>query len=184
MKVHVASTGLARFGKRPEGLVELLAEAGAEALAGVGRKPVDCLVIGNMAAGSLSGEENLTARIADRLGLDTSSGFRAEAASASGAAAFHAGVAMIASGSAERALVLAGEKMTSLPTDQVAAVLARSLAPSEMAIGATLPALGAVIAQLYLSKYGLEPGAMDAVTVAARAAAVHNPNAQFRTPVT
>lgn len=184
MKVHVASTGLARFGKRSEGLVELLAEAGAEALEGIGRKPIDCLIVGNMAAGSLGGEENLTARIADRLGLDAASGFRVEAASASGAASFHAGVAAVAGGSSERALVLAGEKMTSLPTDQVAAVLARSLAPSEMQIGATMPALAAVVAQVYLHRYGLEAEAMDAVTVAARTAAAQNPNAQFRVPVT
>jgi acetyl-CoA C-acetyltransferase len=184
LNVHVQATGISRFGKRAESLVELLAEAGTQALEGVGRKPIDCLIVGNMAAGSLGGEENLTARVADRLGLDAASGFRVETASASGAAAFHAGAGLVAGGTAERALVLAGEKMTSLPTDQVAAVLARSLAPSEMAIGATMPALAAIVAQIYLQRYNLSPDAMDAVTVAARAAAARNPNAQFQVGVT
>ena len=184
MKVHVTATGIGRFGKRSEGLVELLAEAGAEALEGIGRKTIDGLIVGNMAAGSLGGEENLTARLADRLGLDAAAGYRVEAASASGAAAFHAGVAAIAGGTFDRVLVIAGEKMTSLPTDQVAAVLAHSLAPSEMQIGATMPALAAIVAQVYLERHGLGPEAMDAVSVAGRAAAARNPNAQFRTAVT
>jgi acetyl-CoA C-acetyltransferase len=184
VKVHIASTGIGRFGKRAEGLVELLAEAGSEALEGVGRKAVDGLIIGNMAAGALGGEENLTARMADRLGLDAAGGYRVEAASASGAAAFHAGVAAIAAGAFDRLLVIAGEKMTALPTDQVAAVLAHSLAPAEMEVGATMPALAAIVAQVYLETHGLGPEAMDGVCVAARAASVHNPNAQFRTTVT
>jgi acetyl-CoA C-acetyltransferase len=184
VKVHVTSTGIGRFGKRPEGLVELIAEAGGEALDGIGRKPVDGLIVGNMASGSLGGEENLTARVADRLGLDAAAGFRVEAASASGAAAFHAGVAAVAGGSFERVLVVAGEKMTSLPTDQVAAVLAHSLAPSETEVGATMPALASIVAQVYLERHGLGPEALDAVTVAGRAASAHNPNAQFQSSVT
>ncbi|MGA7862192.1 MAG: thiolase domain-containing protein, partial [Thermoplasmata archaeon] len=69
MRVHVESTGLARFGRRPESLVELLAEAGSAALDGIGRKPVDAVFVGTMAAGSLSDVENVTGQLADRLGL-------------------------------------------------------------------------------------------------------------------
>jgi acetyl-CoA C-acetyltransferase len=183
MTVRVSATGVGRFGKRPEGLLDLMAEAGERALEGVGRKTVDLLIAGSMAAGPLGGVENLTSRLADRLGLETTSGYRVEAASATGAAAFHAAVTAVAAGRADRALVVAGEKMTDLPTADVAAVLARSLAPSESQIGATMPALAAVVSQLYLKRHGLAEDVFDAVTVLARRAGVRNPGAQFQTDV-
>jgi acetyl-CoA C-acetyltransferase len=184
MKVAVTATGVGRFGKRTESLVDLLCEAGREALEGIGRKPVDLLVVAHMAGGSFAGVENTAAKVADQLGLDTGAGFRVEAASASGAAAFHAAVALVAAGGFDRALVVAGEKMTDLPSAEAAKVLARSLAPMEIAHGATMPALAALVASCYLTRYGAAEDAFDAVTVAARAAAVRNPNAQFPTAVT
>lgn len=183
MTTHVSATGFARFGKRTEGLTELLEEAGEAALAGVGRRTVDLLVIGNMSGTALGGVENLTARLADRLGLDSASGYRVEAASASGAAAFQAAVTALESGRSERALVIAGEKMTGLPTSDVSRVLAQSLAPSEMAVGATMPALAAIIAQRYQARYSLPTSVFDAVSVAARRQGARNPNAQFRSEV-
>jgi acetyl-CoA C-acetyltransferase len=183
MKVAVTATGVGRFGKRKETLLELLCEAGREALDGLGRKPVDVLVVAHMAGGSLAGVENTVAKVADRLGLDAGAGFRVESASASGAAAFHAAVDLVRSGQYRRALVVAGEKMTDLPNAEVAKILAASLAPSESAHGATMPALAALVAGRYLERYDLPEEALDAVTVAARSAAAHNPNAQFPKPV-
>jgi acetyl-CoA C-acetyltransferase len=182
--VEVTGTGVGRFGKRTEGLVELLSEAGAEALERIGRKPVDLLVVGHMAGGSLGGVENTVAKVADRLGLDSGAGLRVESASASGAAAFHAAVALVAGGQYDRALVVAGEKMTSLPNPAVAKALSGSLATSEVAHGATMPALAALVAQRYLSRYELGEEILDAVSVQSRAASARNPNAQFSSPVT
>ena len=184
MRVHVESTGLARFGRRSEPLVDLLAEAGAAALEGIGRKPVDAVFVGSMAAGPLAEVENVTSRVADRLSLESSAGWRVEAASASGAAVFHSAAMAIASGLYRRVLVVAGEKMTNLPTAEVARILSRSLAPQEQAAGATMPALAAIVAQLYAARYGISPTIFDLVTVLARAASARNPMAQFPTPVT
>lgn len=184
MRVHVESTGLARFGHRSETLVDLLAEAGAAALEGIGRKPVDALFIGTMAAGSLSDVENVTGRLADRLGLESTAGWRVEAASATGAAVFHSAALAVASGQYQRVLVAAGEKMTTLPTAETARILSRSLAPQEQAAGATMPALAALVAQLYASRYRVTTAMFDLVTVLARAAASRNPFAQFQVPVT
>jgi acetyl-CoA C-acetyltransferase len=184
MSVQVVATGIGRFGRRNEDLVELLAEAGNEALEGIGRKPVDFLAVGAMAPSVFGGVENLTARLADRLGLDGSAGYRIEAASASGAAVVHAAAAAVAAGTADRALVVAGEKMTGRPNEEVAATLAHSLAPAEVAVGATMPALAAIVAQRYLEQYGVSPDAFDRVTVAARRQSALNPHAQFPTPVT
>ncbi|HEV8050627.1 MAG TPA: thiolase domain-containing protein [Thermoplasmata archaeon] len=184
MKVAVTATGVGKFGKRSDPLLDLLCEAGREALDGIGRKPVDLCVVAHMAGGSFAGVENTAAKVADQLGLDAGAGLRVEAASASGAAAFQAAVGLVASGGYERALVVAGEKMTDLPSAEVAKVLARSLATSEIAHGATMPALAALVASRYLERYAVDEEALDAVTVAARAAASRNPNAQFPTAVT
>ena len=183
MTAHLTATGIARFGRRSEGLVDLMAEAGRAALDGIGRKPVDLLVVGNMAAGALNDVENLAPRLADRLGLDAAGAYRVEAASASGAAAAHAAIASVLSGLSRRALVIAGEKMTDRPTPEVAQVLARSLAPSESASGATMPGLAALVSQAYLARHGLDASALTAVTVQARENSSRNPSAQFTTPV-
>ena len=184
MRVHVESTGLARFGRRPDSLIDLLAEAGAAALEGAGRKPIDAVLVGTMAGGSLDNVENVTSRVADRLSLESTAGWRVEAASATGAAVFHAAAMAVASGQFRRVLVVAGEKMSTLPTPEVAAILARSLAPQEQAAGATMPALAALVAQLYSTRYATTSAILDLVTVLARAAAARNPMAQFSTPVT
>jgi acetyl-CoA C-acetyltransferase len=182
--VHVTAAVAGKVGRRPETLVDLLAEAGTAALQEIGRKPVDLVVIGSMAAGSLAGVENLVGHVTERLNLDDAAGIRVEAASASGAAAFHTAVMEVQGGYARRALVLAGEKMTGLPTAEVTRILARTLHPTEEAIGATMPALAALVAQRYVTRHG--PQAIEAwndVTVQARRAASGNPNAQFPTPV-
>lgn len=184
MNVRVAATGIGTFGRRSEGLVDLLAEAGSRALEELGRKPVDLLVVGSMAAGPLGDVENVVAQTADRLGLDAAAGLRVEAASASGAAAFHVGVDAANSRRADRVLVLAGEKMTGRSTAEVATVLGRSLAPSEVAAGATMPGLAALATLRYTDRFGEEPGVFDRVAADLRTRAVRNPYAQFRNPVT
>jgi acetyl-CoA C-acetyltransferase len=183
VKVAVRTTGITRFGRRTEALPELLAEAATSALEALGRKPIDLLIVGSMAAGVLGETGNLVARVSDLLGFESVAGYRVESASASGAAAVHAGVLAVASGSYHRVLVVSGEKMTGRPTADVAAALARSLAPTESAAGATMPALAALVAQRYAVRYGTAEPDLDLVTVAARRAAALNPAAQFRTPV-
>lgn len=183
MTAHVTAAGFARFGRRPESLDELAAEASLAALERVGRKPVDLLVVGNMLSGAVNGVENLVSRVANRVGLETASGFRVEAASASGAAAFHTAVLAIESGRYERALVVAAEKMTDRPTAEVAAALARSLHPSEQAVGSTMPALAALVAQRYLSRWAIDPTTFDRVSVRARRSGARNPFAQFASSV-
>jgi acetyl-CoA C-acetyltransferase len=183
VRCQVVATGYARFGRRSESLVELAAGAVGEALAALGRKPVDLLVVGNMLAGAVNRTENLVSQVANRTGLETAAGLRVEAASASGAAAFHAATLAVESGRYERALVVAVEKMTDRPTPEVAAALARSLHPFEQAVGATLPALAALVTQRYVERYRVEEEVFDLVSVHARAAAARNPNAQFQSPV-
>jgi acetyl-CoA C-acetyltransferase len=179
VSVHVASVGLGRFGKRPDGLIDLAAEAAQIALEGVGRKPIDLLVVGTMLAHGPHGAEAFLPRLASRLGLESASGFRLDGASATGAMSFHAAVEALESGRYERALVVAAEKMTDQPTSVVTRELAASLHSSEAAAGATMPALAALVTQRYLAQYGVGAEVLDAVAAHARAMGARNSNAQF-----
>ncbi len=184
MSVRIAGIGIGRFGRRTESGVELATEAGLRAMEDVGRKPIDLLVVGNMLGEVLEERASPVPRLASRLGLETAAGLRVEAASATGAAAFHAGAAAVASGRSDRALVVAYEKLTGAPTPVVARALSRALAPEEVAVGATMPALSAIIAQLYVSHYHVPLAAFDRVSVHMRAQAARNAAAQFTKPVT
>ena len=184
MSVHVASVGVGRFGKRAEGLVDLAAEAAGLALEGVGRKPIDLLVVGTMLGHGLQGREPFLPRLAARLSLEGASGLRAESTSATGAMAFHLAADALAAGRFDRALVVAAEKMTDRTTPEVTGELAAALHPSEAAHGATMPALAALVTQRYLDRHDLPAAAIDRPSVHARAMATRNPNAMFSTPVT
>ncbi len=184
MNCHVAASGWTRFGRRAEGLLELATEAGRAALEGVGRDPVDLLVVGHMLSGEAEGVAHLVAHLAERLGLGPAAGWRIDAASASGAGAFHSAALAVSSGRYERALVIGAEKMTHLPTPAVTRRLAASLAPVEQAVGATMPGLAALVAQRYLARYPGAGPALAEVTVRARSNAARNPFAQFASPVT
>ncbi len=184
MSVHIAAVGTGRYGKRSETLVDLAAEAAVLALDGVGRKPIDLLVVGSMMSHGPHGPEALLPRLAGRLGLESASGYRAESASGTGGMTFHVAALAVASGRYERALVVAAEKMTDRPTAELTGELAAALHESEAAAGATMPGLGALVAQRYLDRHGLAPERLAAVTVHDRAQAARNPNAHLRTPVT
>jgi acetyl-CoA C-acetyltransferase len=89
------------------------------------------------------------------------------------------------SGRFERALVIATEKMTDRTTAANTRDLAASLHPSEVAAGATMPGLAAIVTQRYLERYDRTPSILDAATVHARSMAARNPAAQFyQKPVT
>ena len=184
MSVHVASVGIGRFGKRSEGLLELAIEAAEAALDGIGRKKVDLFVVGTMLAHGPHGPLALLPRLAERLGLDWESGYRVEAASATGAMAFHTAVHMIEAGRARRALVVAVEKMTDQPTSTLTHELAAALHETEVASGATMPALGSLVGQRYLQHHALAPEALGLVTLHDRAMSARNPKAHLTKPVT
>ncbi len=183
MSVHVASVGLGRFGKRPEGLLDLAAEASRRALEGVGRKPIDLLVGGTMLAHGALGAEAFLPRLAGRLSLESASGFRVDSAMGTGGMAVHAAVLALESGRFERALVVGAEKMTDRPTPVVTKELSAALHPSEVAVGATLPALSALVTQRYLERFGMSAEVLDLAAVHDRAMAADNPNAQFQKSV-
>lgn len=183
MGIGIVSWGLTPFGRRPEGLVALLTRAGEEALERAPGTRPDGILVGSMAAGTLAGAENLSAEVADALGLSGRPAWRVEAASATGAATLHAGYAWLRGSRLRSVLVLAGEKMTDRPGPELTRDLSRSLSPEEFRHGATMPAMAALLTSLYLRQWGIPLERLGEVTVRNRACASRNRRAHLGSPV-
>lgn len=186
MTVFIASVGRTKFGRREEGLVDLLAEAARNALEGAPsalRQP-EGLFVGTMLQGEIAGEENILPKLAEALGLGEAAGYRVDCASATGAAAFQAAATAVASGRIASALVVAGEKMSSAPLEAVTTALSYSLSEAEVHHGATMPSMAALVSSEYLRAYSLPAEEVGLITVMNREAAVKNPFAHFKKTVT
>lgn len=165
-------------------LRQLGAAAVRAALADAGVDAVDALYVGNMLAGDLSGQHHLGPLLAEHAGLAGVEAMAIEAACASGAAAFRAGVTAVASGLVESVLVVGVEKMTDRPGKEVTQGLATAAdADFESQIGLSFVAINALLMRRYLHEHRLERSAFAPFVVNAHANAVHNPNAMFRFPV-
>lgn len=178
--VRVAGAAMTRFGKLEAGLLDLAAEAAVGALAGA--RP-DRLYVGCQAPEAFTGQGNLAAALADRLGLSGIPASRLESGPSSGAAALHAGWMAIAAGKAERVLVVGGEKMTALPHDEATKAVATLTAPEERAAGLTMPALAALMARAAMAQGLCTREDLALPTVAAHEAATRHERAHLRKAV-
>jgi acetyl-CoA acetyltransferase len=109
---------------------------------------------------------------------------RVETASSSGAAAFYAGFAQIASGLAGTVLVVGGEKMTHLPTPKVSELIGRSIDPYERSYGTTMPAFAALVTRALMARHHIGEREIAHVAVKNHANGARNPLAHFREPIT
>ncbi len=182
--VWVAGAGMTRIGRRSEPLQALMAEAAHAALAMAGIERPDSIVVAAMNPEEFVGEGNFASNVASHMGFADVPALRVETATSSGAAAFYAGFAQVASGLARRVLVVGGEKMTHLPTPRVSELIGRSIDPYERSYGATMPALAALVTRALMARHGVGEREIAQVAVKNHAHAARNPLAHFRQPVT
>jgi acetyl-CoA C-acetyltransferase len=188
VKLYISGVGMTPFGRSARSLINLTTGAGRDALVDAGVDQVDAVYVGMMNPEAFTGEGNLAVIVADALGLEGVPAVRIETASSTGATAFHQACLAIASGQARRVLVVAGEKMTHLPTARTTAILAEVIDHYERGCGATMPALAALLTRCYMARHGLDPAEMErvlaAVAVKNHANGALNPRAQFRKAIT
>jgi len=92
--------------------------------AGIDKRDVEALYVGNMSSGSLQGQEHLGALVATWAGLAGVAAFKVEAACASGGAAIHQAFLSVASGIYDCVAVVGVEKMTdAIPFDVTASLM-------------------------------------------------------------
>ncbi len=182
--VYFSGAAMTKFSRSTGSLMDLMVEAGLAALADANLERVEALYLGVMNPAEFTGDSNLAALLADELDLPGVPSSRVETASSTGAGVLETAFYAVASGYINSALVVAGEKMTHLPTAQTTKILARVIDRVERQYGASMPALAAMICRRYAHEYGLTSEdvskALGAVAIKNHANGSLNPLAQFR----
>jgi acetyl-CoA C-acetyltransferase len=188
MEIYISGVGMTRFGRSDDPLEKMLAAAAASALQDAGLESVDAIYIGVMNVEEFVGDSNIAALLVDTLGLAGTPSTRVETASSTGAGVFETGFYAVGSGHMKNVLVLAGEKMTHLPTVKTTRILSEVIDRSERRYGATMPALAAMIAQRYAKEHDLSieklEDVLGHVAIKNHFNGSLNPYAQFRKPIT
>src|SRR3989338_2406540 len=186
--VSIIGVGLTNFGEQWEkNFKELIAEAGVKAIedSGVSRKDIEAVYSGCMASGRFVGQEHIGALIADQLGLNPKPSTRLEAACASGGVALRNGFIAVASGMYDTVAVGGIEKMTEVSTEDAGFALGGAGdQETELFMGASFPALYALMARSHMKEFGTTEEQLAAVAVKNHKNAVHNPFAQFQKEIT
>lgn len=187
-QVAVVGIGKTQFGAFADMDLRTLAAASARkclADAGLGPKKVDAFYLGNFAGPSFIGQSHLAPYVAAAIGITGVPCTRFEAACASSGAAFFHAWSAVASGASDIVLVTGVEKMTSQPTPRVTEILAAAGdLGGEIKVGATFPALFAMIARRHMYEFGTTREQLAAVAVKNHANGALNPDAHLRKPIT
>lgn len=166
------------------GLRELGAAAIRAALDDAAVEAVDAIFVGNMLGGTINGQENLGALLADASGLLPAEAWKVEAACASGGAAVRAAALAVAAGAHDVAVAVGLEKMTDAVSDQVTAGLASAAdGDYEASHGLSFAALSALLMTRYMHETGVSRKDFAPFAVNAHRRAAWNPNAMFREPI-
>jgi acetyl-CoA C-acetyltransferase len=183
--VAIVGTGLVSFGEMwSKSLRQLWTEAALNALEDAGVDAVDCVTIGCMSSGLFTGQEHLVSLLTDELGMSGVPAMRVESACASGGLAVRAGLAEVASGLADVALVTGVEKMTDVDGSDATYALGTAADQDwEGFHGITFPGLYAMLARIHMKENGTTIEQLARVAVKNHANGLLNPHAQFHLKV-
>jgi len=189
-RVAVIGVGDTEFGELwDSSFREIGIRAGLAAVAdaNISADKIDALYVGNMSAGRFIEQEHIGALIADYSGLarDHIPATRVEAAGASGGLALRQGFQAVASGLHDIVVVGGAEKMTDVSDTESSNIQSSSADQEwEIVLGATYPALHALIARRHMHVYGTTREQLADVAVKNHKHGSLNPKAQFQRPIT
>lgn len=186
MRIKVAGVGLTKFGEIwDKSLLDLALDAATDAVkdAGIEKKKIDAVFVGNMLIGKIAGQDHLGPVITSSLGLNCAS-FKVEGACASGGLAVHLAIQGILAGTYKNVLVVGAEKMTDAPSSQITWALMGASSSKERKAGLTFPALYALMAQAHMQKYGTTRQQLAEVSVKNHFHASLNKKAQYPYEIT
>ena len=183
-RVAIIGVGCSKFGEMwDSGFRDIVISAGVEALedAGLEGKEIEAMFVGNMSGGRYLAQEHIAALIADYAGLAEFNipSTRVEVADASGGLALRQAYMAVASGMHDIVIAAGAEKVTDVgnPMDIMTSSIDREW---EGFVGATLPALYAIIARLHMEKFGTKEEDLALISVKNHKNGALNPKAQFR----
>ncbi len=155
-RVFIIGVGMTKIGRHfDKSARTLFAEAMIKAIEDSGGVKPKALVVGNMTSSVLMEQDSLGALLADHSGLRGIPAFKVEAACGSGGAAFYAGYSLVKSGLVDIVAVGGVEKLTENLTAKVTKALAQAADMEyEVFYGVSFTGLNALVARLYMNKYG------------------------------
>lgn len=185
-KAFIIGSGHTRFGRLQENLEELVVEAAREAIADAGIAPgdIDAVVLGTFNSGLVP--DGFASSLIHQAHPDLrfKPAVRCENACASGSAAVHAALNLMAAGKARHVLVVGAEKMTHRSTDEVTAALAGAGYQNDPAeAGLSFPQVFGIAAEAYGERYASPLDAMARIAAKNHANAMKNPLAQMHKPL-
>lgn len=187
MEVGIVSYGHTKYGVLKEETPELMQMVIEQCLTnvekGIDPKEVD-LLITSCVDNQFSNQHQTGSLAWKYLKNSDAEAFRVEAACSSGSMAVYIARNMILAGYARNALIVGFEKMSRVSTETATSVLIRGGSPEEIRLGVTQPACYALMAQLYMQKYGVTEDDYALVSVKNHENALRNPRAQFHKKVT
>ncbi|SMC60354.1 thiolase domain-containing protein [Papillibacter cinnamivorans] len=178
--IGVGETRMGRLADRSNH--DLIREAGERAIAdaGIDKREIQALYIGNFVGGYLCRQNHYGAMASEVLNLGSIPTVHTEGACASGGLAFRMGYLGILSGLYDIVLVGGVEKMTHRPTETVTTAVASAMDfELEAMKGMTFPANFAMIANRYFQEYRNVKREMALCAVNAHRNACLNPDAQM-----
>ena len=146
-------------------------------------KQIDAVFFGNMLAGVLENNLHSTSKIAEILKINIPI-FRAEAACASGGAAFNLAKTYLEANSNKNVLVVGAEKMTDYSQEEAITGLSAAASGEEQEAGLTFPGLYGMMANYYLEKYHYTEKNLSYVSVKNHFHGSLNEKAHFRKKIT
>jgi acetyl-CoA C-acetyltransferase len=184
-EVAVIGTGLVSFGEMwSKSLRQMWTEAALNALEDAGVDSVGFMTIGCMSSGLFTGQEHLVSLLTDEIGMSGVPAMRVESACASGGLALRAGLAEVASGMCDVALVTGVEKMTDVDGSDATYALGTAADQDwEGFHGITFPGLYAMLARVHMQQNGTTIEQLARVAVKNHANGLLNAHAQFHLKV-
>uniref|UniRef100_A0A7J3ZKE6 Thiolase family protein n=1 Tax=Fervidicoccus fontis TaxID=683846 RepID=A0A7J3ZKE6_9CREN len=183
--VAIIGSGMTRFGKHHDkSVIDLMSEAVLEALALSKVDRIDGLIVGTMSPEHYENRIGIANILAGHLGVEGAIVMRAENTSGSGGSALYTGWLTVACGLADIVVVVGGEKMTHLSTEENAAIIAGLVHEYERRTGVTLPSYAALVARYYLYKYNVPREALAYVAIKNHKNGSLNPKAHFQKEIT
>ncbi len=186
MKIGILGAYQTKFGELWEkSLEDLISEAIFETVknSNIDMGQIQSIFVGNMLSGLISGQNHLTSLISEITGLNIPI-IRVEAACASGGMAIAQACQSIDHGQFENALVIGVEKMTDLLPETIALALMSAASEEERNCGLTFPGLYALMANKYLTDFGVKEEDLALVPVKNHFHASLNDKSHFHFKIT
>ncbi|MFX0092333.1 MAG: thiolase domain-containing protein [Candidatus Hodarchaeota archaeon] len=186
-KVAIVSAYSTRFGELWEaGVRELAEEVTNGVLTATDKtiepKSIDAIYVGNMASGGFTGQEHISAVVADAAGLHDVPNLRIEGACASGGLGLRTAYMAVRGGIYETVMVVGIEKMTDqTQTGKVQETMSSSMDVEwEAQLGLTFAGAFAMMARSHFREYGTTRRHLAAVSCKNHAHGALNPRAHFQ----